>query len=118
MCLAVSVAVPLWGVVPGQASWTAAAPVFGSLPVILINTLIARHLALGLFDRDQGLERDTALATLGSRLIGVTDRKQVIAASWVTAEAICRATVEDSLRSPHAATAACAATRTRTGLAP
>jgi diguanylate cyclase (GGDEF)-like protein len=92
MCLAVSVAVPLWGVVPGQASWTAAAPVFGSLPVIVINTVIARHLALGLFDRDQDLARDTALAALGSRLIGVTDRRQVIAASWVTAEAICRAT--------------------------
>jgi diguanylate cyclase (GGDEF)-like protein len=92
MCLAVSVAVPLWGVVPGQASWTSAAPVFGSLPVIVINAVVARHLALGLFNRDQDLERDAALAALGSRLIGVTDRQQVIAASWVAAEAICRAT--------------------------
>jgi diguanylate cyclase (GGDEF)-like protein len=92
MCLAISLAVPLWGVVPGQASWTSAAPVLGTLPVMMITTAVARHLALSVFERNHDLERDAALAALGSRLIGVTDRHQVIAASWVTAEAICRAT--------------------------
>ena len=91
-CLAITAAVPLWGVVPGQASWTAAAPVLGSLPATVMNAVVARRLALTLFDRDRDRDRETALAALGSRLIGVTDRREVIAASWVTAEAICRAT--------------------------
>ena len=91
-CLAVSLAVPLWGVVPGQAAGTPVAPVLGSLPVIAINALVARHLALGLFQRDLDHERDRALAAFAGRLIGVTDRLAVVAASWVTAEAICRST--------------------------
>ena len=91
-CLAISLAVPLWGVLPGQAPWTSPAPVLGSLPVIAINALVARQLALGLFQRDQDHERDGALAAFAGRLIGVTDRLAVIAASWVTAEAICRST--------------------------
>jgi diguanylate cyclase (GGDEF)-like protein len=91
-CLAVSLAVPLWGVVPGQAAGTPAAPVLGSLPVIAINALVARHLALGLFQRDVDHERDRALAAFAGRLIGVTDRLAVVTASWVTAEAICRST--------------------------
>jgi diguanylate cyclase (GGDEF)-like protein len=91
-CLAITLAVPLWGVVPGHASGTASAPVLGSLPVIAINALVARQLALGLFQRDQDLERDGALAAFAGRLIGVTDRLAVTAASWVTAEALCRST--------------------------
>jgi diguanylate cyclase (GGDEF)-like protein len=92
VCAAITLAVPLWGVVPGQASWTAAAPVFGSLPVVVINAVVARHLSLSLFQRERDLDRDAALATLGGRLIGVTDRRQVITESWVTADAICAAT--------------------------
>jgi diguanylate cyclase (GGDEF)-like protein len=92
LSLATTLAVPLWGVVPGQASWTAAAPVLGSLPVVLINAAVARQLSFELLQRERDLDRDAALAALGSRLIGVTDRARAIAESWVTADAICAAT--------------------------
>jgi diguanylate cyclase (GGDEF)-like protein len=92
MCAAISAAVPLWGLIPGQQATTVAAPVLGSLPAMIINAVVARHLALSLFERELDQVREAALAALGSRLIGVTDRLQVISSSWTTAEAICRTT--------------------------
>jgi diguanylate cyclase (GGDEF)-like protein len=92
ICVALVTALRGWQLLPGHTAHLAASAVLSSVPVLLLTVFVVRHLALNLFERDQDLERDAALAALGGRLIGVTDARQVIAAAWVTAEAICRAT--------------------------
>jgi len=92
MCVAVSSSIALWGIVPGQAATTLAAPVLGALPAMLINALVSRYLALSLFERERDQEREAALTSLGSKLLGVTDRRQIMRQAWEAAEVVRQAT--------------------------
>ncbi|MCU1604243.1 MAG: putative Diguanylate kinase [Modestobacter sp.] len=92
MSLALVASTVCWDVVPGHATSTPAGPVLGALPVMLLNAVVARHLARGLFEREQAQAREAALAALGSRLLGVTDLNLIRRWAWQAAEAICRAT--------------------------
>jgi diguanylate cyclase (GGDEF)-like protein len=92
MNLALVASIVWWDVVPGHANSTPAGPVLGALPVMLLNAVVARHLARGLFERERAQTRDAALATLGSRLLGVTDPDLIQRWAWQAAEALCRET--------------------------
>jgi len=92
VCLALATSLLLWGLLPEHAATTAAAPVLGSLPAMLINATVSRRLAIALLEREKDQGRDAALAALGGRLLGVTDRRQIMRAAWETAEAVCGAT--------------------------
>ncbi|MCW2676400.1 MAG: putative Diguanylate kinase [Modestobacter sp.] len=92
MSLAMVSSLLWWDVVPGHATSTPADPVLGALPVMLLNAVVARHLARGLFEREQAQARDAALAAVGSQLLGVTDRDLIQRWAWQAADAICRAT--------------------------
>ena len=92
MALAFAGSVLVWTVVPGHTTATSAAPVLGALPVMLLTVGVARHLAVGLFEREQDQSREAALAALGGQLLGVIDRRQIMEQASATAEAICEAT--------------------------
>ncbi|MGY1620523.1 putative bifunctional diguanylate cyclase/phosphodiesterase [Geodermatophilus sp. SYSU D00691] len=72
----------IWGIVPGQPEVTDSAPVFSTLPVLGLTALGARHLALGMLERQQTRGRDAALRELGTNLLGVTDPKAIRAQGW------------------------------------
>src|SRR3569833_2457234 len=92
MARAFAGAVLAWTVVPGHTTATSAAPVLGALPVMLLTVGVARHLAVGLFEREQDQSREAARAALGGQLLGVIDRRQIMEQASATAEAICEAT--------------------------
>jgi diguanylate cyclase (GGDEF)-like protein len=91
LTVAMIVSVLVWQLVPGHGA-PAASSVFGALPVMLLTLVVARHLALSLLERECDQEREAALASLGSALLGVTDRQQIMRQAWATAEALCQAT--------------------------
>jgi diguanylate cyclase (GGDEF)-like protein len=92
VCLALAVGLQVWELVPGHGAQLAASAVLGNLPVLLLTVFVVRHLAVGLFERESTQTRDTALAALGGRLLGVTDRTAILTTAWETAEAVCAAT--------------------------
>ncbi|HEV7728348.1 MAG TPA: GGDEF domain-containing protein [Modestobacter sp.] len=92
MSLALVASLLWWDVVPGHAATAPMSPVLGALPVMLLNAVVARHLAMGLFEREQAQARDAALTALGGQLLGVTDRALIQRCAWQAAEAICRVT--------------------------
>ncbi len=92
MAAAMAGSIPLWHGVPGHTGALPAEQVLGPLPVLLLTVGVARHLALGLFAREQSQQRDAALADLGTHLLGVTDREEVYALAWRAAGEICTAT--------------------------
>ncbi|WP_129337386.1 sensor domain-containing diguanylate cyclase [Cellulomonas endophytica] len=89
--VALVAATPVWGLVPGRGSapFDAVVP---TLPIMLMTVLVARHLALGLFAREQAKRRDAALARLGTALIGERDREEILRLTGATADALCDAT--------------------------
>ncbi|MGY1710646.1 putative bifunctional diguanylate cyclase/phosphodiesterase [Geodermatophilus sp. SYSU D00758] len=66
--------------------------VLGALPIVVITTVGARHLARVLFAAERTRERDAALATLGAGLIGVTDAVEIRQRAWAATREICRMT--------------------------
>lgn len=51
--------------------------VLSTIASMFVTTAVARHLAHGLFAREQAQRRDAALVALGQRLIGLTDRGEI-----------------------------------------
>ncbi len=84
--------VQLWDLLPGRDRPASGTAVFASLPLMLLTILVARHLATGLFTRQQSQQRDSALVRLGNDLIGVTDKETIYARSTDCCVAICDAT--------------------------
>ncbi|MGY1857999.1 diguanylate cyclase domain-containing protein [Modestobacter sp. SYSU DS0290] len=91
-CVALVAALVWWQSVPGHDEPAPAGPVLGALPLAFLLAVVARHLALGLFAREQAQARDAALVALGTRLLGVTDEVEVSARGWAAARDICAAT--------------------------
>ena len=85
-------AVALWDLVPDAPAPTAMVAVAASVPVLLMSVVVARHLALGLFAREEAQRRDAALVTLGQRLLGNPDRSEVLDIGWATVAEMCRVT--------------------------
>lgn len=90
--LALIAALRTWTLLPGHTAQLAASAVLGILPVLLLTSFVVRHLALGVFARQAHQDRDAALAALGGRLLGVTDRREIMRRAWITAESVCAAT--------------------------
>ncbi len=89
---AILVSIPLWGLLPGRDQTTTSTALWASLPLIVLTMVVARHLARGLFSREQSQVRDAALVRLGNDLVGVTDRDMIYARSSDCCLAICAAT--------------------------
>jgi diguanylate cyclase (GGDEF)-like protein len=89
---AVASTLPLWTLMPGHTATPAAGSVIGVFPIMFVTVVVARQLGGGLVAREQCLRRDAALATTGSRLLGVTDEATVRAIAWTALEEICAAT--------------------------
>jgi len=89
VCLALTAALRLWPLVPGHDAPIAALAVLGNVPTLLLTAVVVRHLVLSLFEREKDQQRDAVLAALSSRLIGVTEGRQVLDAAWHTAQGIC-----------------------------
>lgn len=64
----------------------------GVIPTLFLTVIVARQLGRGLLAREQGMRRDMALATTGSRLLGVTDAAAIRVMAWTASEEICAAT--------------------------
>ncbi|NAZ75135.1 diguanylate cyclase [Kineococcus sp. T13] len=89
---AVSAALPLWGLVPGHAPSTQAAPVFGTAPVMLLTFVVVRVLALGMFARERAAQRDALLVGFGTRLLGTTDGARIAELAVASSRALCAST--------------------------
>ena len=89
VCLALTGALRLWPALPGHHASIAALAVLGNVPTLVLTAVVVRHLVLSLFEREKDQQRDAVLAALSSRLIGVTERRQVLDAAWHTAQGIC-----------------------------
>ncbi|NEK57929.1 EAL domain-containing protein [Geodermatophilus sabuli] len=92
LCAALLAATLVWGLLPGRSGSTDVTHVAGALPVLLLTAVGARHLALGLFAREQTRGRDAALLTLGTGLVGVTDLMAIRLQGWTATTEICRMT--------------------------
>ncbi len=82
----------LWPLVPGHVGAAPTAAILGTLPVFALTSAVARYLAVGLFARERAQRRSTVLAALGSRLLGLTDAADIVAAGWHTARELTDAT--------------------------
>ncbi|MFW3170850.1 putative bifunctional diguanylate cyclase/phosphodiesterase [Geodermatophilus sp. CPCC 206100] len=82
----------LWHVVPGRAGTTDSGILLLTLPMLVITVIGARHLAQGIFAREQTRERDAALAALGTSLLGVVDVAEVRRRAWQAIDTMCRMT--------------------------
>jgi diguanylate cyclase (GGDEF)-like protein len=82
-------ALPLWQLVPGHGQGTPASPVLGSFPVLILTTVAARHLAVGIFALEQARRRDAALSELGVHLLAAPDRRAIHEHAWTAVETIC-----------------------------
>ena len=90
---AITAALPLWTLLPGHHAVPAAGPLLGTFPIMFLMVIVARQLGSSLLAREQGLGRDAALATIGSRLLGMTDAAAIRLMAWGTLTEICAATV-------------------------
>src|SRR4051812_11609701 len=81
-----------WGLVPGHPATTDAVPVLGALPVLGLTFIGARHLALGMLEREQTRGRDWALRQLGTNLLGVTDPREIRIQGWQAVLEVARMT--------------------------
>src|SRR3954451_17433762 len=71
-----------WGYLPGNGPSTDASPVIGAIPVLGLTFIGARHLALGMLEREQTRGRDWALRELGTNLLGLTDPLAIRTHGW------------------------------------
>jgi diguanylate cyclase (GGDEF)-like protein len=89
---AIVVAMPLWSQIPGHVAAPALQELVGAFPVMLLTVIFGRQLGLSLLAHEENARRDSALAALGSRLIGVTDLALIREHVLVAATDICAAT--------------------------
>lgn len=68
-----------------------ASAVLGALPTLFLTVIVARQLGVGLREREQGKQRDQALATMGAKLLGVTDLAAIRDLEWAAMTQICAA---------------------------
>jgi diguanylate cyclase (GGDEF)-like protein len=81
MAAATLTGLAVWPTLPGNAdplSTREVMTVVGAVPVMFLTTFVARYLVLSLFAREQAQRRDEALVQLGNRLIGLTDRREIL----------------------------------------
>ncbi|NYJ03880.1 putative bifunctional diguanylate cyclase/phosphodiesterase [Petropleomorpha daqingensis] len=81
-----------WPLVPGNGGGTDLSPVLSSIPVLGLTFIGARHLALGMLQREQTRGRDWALRQLGTNLLGLTDPRAIRTQGWRAVEEVARMT--------------------------
>jgi diguanylate cyclase (GGDEF)-like protein len=81
-----------WGLVPGNGGGPDVSPVLSSMPVLGLTFIGARHLALGMLQREQTRGRDWALRQLGTNLLGLTDPRAIRTQGWRAVEEVARMT--------------------------
>ena len=81
-----------WPLLPGHPGSVVVGGLLGPLPLTLLISAVARHLAGSLFAREQATGRQAALAGLSAALLTATTRDEIVRLAWVAAEAVCSAT--------------------------
>lgn len=81
----------MWPLVPGHEGAANTGPVLASLPALFLTFVVARHLGLALFAREQSRDRDAVLVELSAHLLGITDRDRIWALAWQAAQSVCAA---------------------------
>ena len=81
-----------WGLLPGNGASTDTSPVLSAIPVLGLTFIGARHLALGMLEREQTRGRDWALRELGTHLLGLTDPLAIRTHGWDAVVEIARMT--------------------------
>ncbi|MGY1670629.1 putative bifunctional diguanylate cyclase/phosphodiesterase [Geodermatophilus sp. SYSU D00710] len=82
MSAAVAGAVLLWDRVPWHAHALPAAMLAAALPGVLLTSVVARHLAVGVVERDRAHRCGTLLAELAADLLAADDLDRVVAVGW------------------------------------
>lgn len=83
---------PLWTLVPNGFPAPPPGVFAGTVPVMFLVTAVARSLAVSLFLRAESARRDAALASLGTTLLGLGDRSEILARTNDAVAEICAAT--------------------------
>ncbi|WP_432572259.1 diguanylate cyclase domain-containing protein [Kineococcus sp. SYSU DK005] len=83
---------PFWSAVPGHHGPGTADAVLGCVPLLLLTTAGARHLANGLFAREQAQHRDAALGSLGRDLLTLRERDEITGRGVRAATEVCGST--------------------------
>ncbi|WP_380158124.1 diguanylate cyclase domain-containing protein [Kineococcus sp. R86509] len=81
-----------WPLLPGHPGSVVVGGLLGPLPLTLLISAVARHLAGSLFAREQATGRQAALAGLSAALLTATTREEIVRLAWVATEAVCSAT--------------------------
>src|SRR5689334_7954795 len=81
-----------WGFLPSDQSSTDPSPVIAAIPVLGLTFIGARHLALGMLQREQTRGRDWALRQLSTNLLGLTDPRAIRTQGWRAVEEVARMT--------------------------
>ncbi|WP_433556576.1 putative bifunctional diguanylate cyclase/phosphodiesterase [Pseudonocardia xinjiangensis] len=100
LAAAILASLEVWHLLPGREGVLpsgAITNVVSVVPVMFVTAGVARYLVLSLFAREQSQKRDAALVRLGSRLIGVTERRKIQETGTECARAICEATPDMQL---------------------
>src|SRR4051812_5133653 len=77
-----------WGLLPSDQASTDPSPVIAAIPVLGLTFIGARHLALGMLEREQTRGRDWALRQLGTNLLGLTDPRSIRTQGWGAVEEV------------------------------
>jgi diguanylate cyclase (GGDEF)-like protein len=88
---ALSAALPLWSQVPGHVGGTEAPPVLGVFPIMFLTVIVGRHLAGNVRARERAAQLDAVHATLGARLLGITDATEIRRIAWTAVAGVCAA---------------------------
>ncbi|MGY1694081.1 putative bifunctional diguanylate cyclase/phosphodiesterase [Geodermatophilus sp. SYSU D00814] len=87
---ALAVAVLLWDSVPWHTGALPAAMLAAALPGVVLTTVVARHLAVGVVERDRAHRCGTLLAELAADLLAADDLDRVVDAGWRALGDLCR----------------------------
>jgi diguanylate cyclase (GGDEF)-like protein len=90
--VALCASLPLWTYLPGHSGSPHVAAVAGVIPTMFLTVVVGRHLASSLQAREQSTQRYAVHLSLGSQLLGVTDRDEVRRIAWTSIAAICAVT--------------------------
>ena len=90
--LALVMALPLWGLLPGRTGPGPVLATLATLPAAVVTAGVARWIGRSLFSREESQHRDAALVELGRQLIGLTDRATIHDRARACTTAICAVT--------------------------
>ncbi len=90
MAAAVAAVAVLWDAVPWHGDGLSGDLLVPAVPGVVLTAVVARHLALGVIERDRAHRCGTLLAELAADLLAADDLDRVVAAGWRALADLCR----------------------------